>query len=64
MESAPKDREIFLANRDYQEYRCKYNKGKWCYFGLDGFETMNWVPLYWTPTHWMDVPMGPSAYNG
>lgn len=61
IDSAPKDKIIFLCNSEYAEYYCRFHKGKWCYWGFDDFGTMSWVHIGFEPTHWHPLPQPPET---
>ncbi len=57
IESAPKDRIIFLSTPHEAEYYCQWVKTRWCMWGTEGSYNMGWVEIGFVPTHWMDRPV-------
>ncbi len=61
IETAPKDKIIFLATPRKYEFYCRWYRDKWCFWGLDDFDGMGWVTLDFTPSHWMPLPPFPES---
>lgn len=64
IETAPKDGtkvDLYSVDRKERYPDCKWLKNEWHYWGLDGFDNMDWVRLgkYENPSHWMPLPSLP-----
>lgn len=59
IETAPKDKIIFLTNGKDADYYCRWYKNRWNFWGVDDFDGMAWVKLPYEPTHWMQLPNPP-----
>jgi len=42
----------------------KWTNGVWREWGLDGFDSMGWVKVDGTVTHWMPLPAAPTPADG
>ena len=64
--TAPKDGTLVDLWTSYGERvaGAKWTNGVWREWALDGFDSMGWVRLEGTATHWMPLPPPPSVSTG
>lgn len=62
IETAPKDRvpiDVWCRNGE-RVPNAQWMGNAWREWGMNGFESMEWVKLEYEPTHWMPLPAPPS----
>lgn len=64
--TAPKDgSKIFLGyssddrSKCFYENDCAWQRGQWCVWEINGFDTMGWCPVNFTPNCWHPMPNDP-----